>query len=197
MRCWGEHMINLDDFLHDCRSAVRAGQSETLALVRSALADPEAFAAAVMDRPQPWFFLADDDLTVFCTNAPPGSASAPHDHATWSVLGCFVGAEESWHHRRADDGSLQTTGSTVLRPGDAHALPGNAIHSVMNRWDQPNGVVHIYAGNFVELDRTVWDPVTHQSHPAGLGEMVAPLTTDRSDPATKRADEGRAPRDLS
>lgn len=168
-------MTFIDTFLDDCRDAVRAGPEETLAVVSAALADPERFAAALGERPKPWFFVADDELTVFCTTAQPGSASAPHDHATWSVLGCFGGSEESWHYRPSADG-LVGIGSSVLRPGDAHTLPVNAVHSVMNRWDQPNGVVHVYAGNFVSLDRTVWDPVTGRSHPAGIGEMVAPLT---------------------
>lgn len=166
-------MTFLDAFLDDCRDAVRGGQEETLTVVRSALEDPEAFAAAVMERPKPWFFVADNDLTVFCTSAGPGSASAPHDHGTWSVLGCFLGSEESWHHRRTNSG-LADFGTGVLRAGEAHALPADAVHSVMNRWDTPNGVVHVYAGNFLALDRTIWDPVSLAAHPAGMTEMVAP-----------------------
>lgn len=163
----------LDTFLADCREAVRLGQPETLAVVRTALEDPERFAAAVFERPEPWFFVSDHEVTIFCTSARPGSASAPHDHATWSVLGCFLGSEESWHHRRSGDG-LVDVGRTALRAGDAHALPADAVHSVMNRWDRPNGVVHVYAGDFLALERTIWDPVTGAAHPAGMGEMLAP-----------------------
>lgn len=169
-------MIDIYTFVTDCRDAVRHGQDAAHDVVRTALVDPERFGAALLQRPKPWFFTADDDLTVFCTSGAPGSASAPHDHATWSVLGCFAGAEESWWHEPTDEG-LTTTGHGVLRAGESHALPADAVHSVMNRWDTSNGVVHVYAGNFLALERTLWDPVTAQRTPAGLKEMTAPLGT--------------------
>jgi hypothetical protein len=113
-------------------------------------------------------------MTVFCTDGRPGSASAPHDHGTWSVLGCFAGAEESWWHRLTD-GGLTTVGTAILRAGEAHQLPAEAVHSVMNRWDSPNAMVHVYAGNFLALDRHIWDPVSGVRHQAGLAEPHAPL----------------------
>jgi predicted metal-dependent enzyme (double-stranded beta helix superfamily) len=171
----------LDTFLTDCREAVKAGQPAVLDVVQQAISDPERFAAAVRVRPKPWFFAADDELTVFCTEARPGSASSPHSHGTWSVLGCFDGAEESWWHRPGTDSvdaePLEVLGTGVLRAGQAHALPDNAVHAVMNRWSSSNGVVHVYAGNFLAAERHVWDPVTGQRHAAGLSEPFAPLGT--------------------
>lgn len=167
-------MIDIDTFITDCRDAVRESQDAVHDVVRAALVDTERFTAALVQRPKPWFFAADDDLTVFATSGAPGTASAPHDHATWSVLGCFAGAEESWWHEPAHDG-LATVGHGVLRAGESHALPADAVHSVMNRWDTSNGVIHVYAGNFLALERTLWDPVTAQRTPAGLKGMTAPL----------------------
>jgi predicted metal-dependent enzyme (double-stranded beta helix superfamily) len=169
----------LDTFLADCREAIAAGQPAVLDVVKHAISDPERFAAAVRAKPKPWFFAADDDLTVFCTEARPGSASSPHSHGTWSVLGCFDGAEESWWHRPASDSeiaeALDVVGTGVLRAGQAHSLPDDAVHAVMNRWASPNGIVHVYAGNFLAAERHVWDPVTGQRHDAGLSEPFAPL----------------------
>jgi hypothetical protein len=54
-------------------------------------------------------------------------------------------------------------------------LPADAVHSVMNRWDVSNGIIHVYAGNFLALERTIWDPISSQRTPAGLKEMTAPL----------------------
>jgi predicted metal-dependent enzyme (double-stranded beta helix superfamily) len=172
----------LDTFLTDCRDAVGTGQQAVLGVVSQTLTDPERFAAAVRARPKPWFFAADDEVTVFCTEARPGSASAPHSHGTWSVLGCFDGSEESWWHRPAEPSSgmdrLDVVGSGVLRAGEAHALASDVVHAVMNRWTSPNGIVHVYAGNFLASERHIWDPVTGERHDAGLSEPLAPSDTD-------------------
>jgi hypothetical protein len=142
--------------------------------VKLALADTDRFAAALHARPKPWFFAADDELTVFCTEGRPGNASAPHSHGTWSVLGCFDGSEESWWHEEAVDGELKQIGNGVLRRGDVHRLGADAVHSVMNRWTVPNGVIHIYGGNLLAKERFLWDPVTGERSLAGLTEPLAP-----------------------
>jgi hypothetical protein len=169
----------LDTFLHDCRDAMSAGQAAVLGVMTDALDDPQRFGAAVRARPKPWFFAADAALTVFCTDGRPGNASAPHDHGTWSVLGCFDGSEESWWHRPTVDPAtgarLETVGAGILRAGQAHALDADVVHSVMNRWAAPNGVVHVYAGNFLAADRHIWDPVTGERYSAGLSEPLVPV----------------------
>jgi hypothetical protein len=144
-------------------------------ILTSALTDHERLGAAIQSRAKPWFFAADEIMTVFCTEGRPGNASAPHDHGTWSVLGCFDGSEESWWHQLDDNTGLRHIGSGVLRAGECHSLPADAIHSVMNRWTAPNGVIHIYQGNFLAADRHIWDPVTHERHSAGLTEPLAPV----------------------
>jgi Glyoxalase/Bleomycin resistance protein/Dioxygenase superfamily len=50
----------------------------------------------------------------------------------------------------------------------------------MNRWDAPNGIVHIYKGNFLAADRHIWDPVTSERHRARLAEPLAPAHTASS-----------------
>lgn len=168
-----------DAFLTDTRDAMDEGQSAVAGVLKTALADPERFSAAIRARPKPWFFAADDTMTVFCTEGRPGTASAPHDHGTWSVLGCFEGSEESWWHEVDANGMLTHVGAGILRTGEAHSLPADAIHAVMNRWNEPNGVVHIYGGNFLAMERTIWDPVTYKSSPAGLTEPLAPAERTR------------------
>jgi predicted metal-dependent enzyme (double-stranded beta helix superfamily) len=163
----------LDQLLDDVRGAMPSGQTAVAEILSSALTDHERLGGAIRIRPKPWFFAADETMTVFCTEGRPGNASAPHDHGSWSVLGCFAGSEESWWHETGDAGLLQV-GSGVLRAGQAHSLPADAIHAVMNRWTTANGVVHIYAGNFLAAERHIWDPVSHECRPAGLSEPLAP-----------------------
>jgi quinol monooxygenase YgiN len=72
---------------------------------------------------------------------------------------------------------LAIVGSGVLRAGQAHALASDVVHAVMNRWSSPNGIVHVYAGNFLASPRHIWDPVTGERHDAGLSEPLAPSGT--------------------
>lgn len=179
MRLLNDSMDILDQLLTDTRDAMDTGQDAVQRVLQTALSDHERLGAAIRTRPKPWFFAADETLTVFCTEGRPGNASAPHDHGTWSVLGCFDGSEESWWHETDATAGLLQTGSGVLRAGQAHALPSNAIHAVMNRWNVPNGIIHIYQGNFLATDRHVWDPVTNERHQAGLSEPLAPSLNAR------------------
>jgi predicted metal-dependent enzyme (double-stranded beta helix superfamily) len=167
----------LENFLSNCREAMAHDQTAVTNVVQEALVDYERFAAALILRPKPWFFAADEVMTVFCTEGGPGSAAAPHDHGTWSTLGCFAGSEESWWHETIDGAGIHQIGNGVLRSGEAHALPANTIHAVMNRWTVPNGIVHVYAGNFLATERSIWDPVTHERSAAGLSEPLAPADT--------------------
>jgi predicted metal-dependent enzyme (double-stranded beta helix superfamily) len=181
-------MDALDVLLTNTREAMTNGQDAVAEALRDALRDPDRLGAAIRTRPKPWFFAADETMTVFCTEGRPGNASAPHDHGAWAVLGCFDGSEESWWHETSQDGLVQV-GSGVLRTGEAHSLPDTAVHAVMNRWNAPNGIIHIYHGNFLAAERHVWDPITNAKHPAGLSEPLAPtnyhhLRTETTEPAS-------------
>jgi predicted metal-dependent enzyme (double-stranded beta helix superfamily) len=173
----------LDQLLADTRDAMNymntmnadhAPQQVVAEILTAALTDHERLGAAIRSRAKPWFFAADETMTMFCTEARPGTASSPHDHGTWSVLGCFEGSEESWWHELDTKSGLRHVGSGVLRAGACHSLQADAVHSVMNRWNAPNGVVHIYQGNFLAADRHIWDPVTNERYSAGLTEPLAP-----------------------
>jgi predicted metal-dependent enzyme (double-stranded beta helix superfamily)/catechol 2,3-dioxygenase-like lactoylglutathione lyase family enzyme len=191
MRLHNDPMDLLDQLLNDTRDAMSAGQAVVADLLQTALADHERFAAVIQTRAKPWFFAADETMTVFCTEGRPGNASSPHDHGTWSVLGCFEGSEESWWHETDENGNLQNIGSGVLRSGQAHSLPADAIHAVMNRWDSPNGIIHIYQGNFLASERHIWDPVTSERHPAGLTEPLAPSLNKRASTTTEDEPSGK------
>jgi predicted metal-dependent enzyme (double-stranded beta helix superfamily)/catechol 2,3-dioxygenase-like lactoylglutathione lyase family enzyme len=173
MRLLTDRMDALDRLLRSARDSMASGQTAVGDILAATLTDPERIGAAIRSRPKPWFFVADEIMTVFCTEGRPGNASAPHDHGTWSVLGCFAGSEESWWHEVDGVTGLRTVGSGVLRAGETHKLPADTIHAVMNRWTAANGIIHIYAGNFLAVDRHIWDPVTHERRPAGLSEPLA------------------------
>lgn len=129
---------------------------------------------AVQARPQPWFFHAEADLTVFATSGRSGSGSAPHDHGLWAVVACLAGTEGSRRYEERD-GVLAEIGIGRLVAGEVHSLPAEAIHAVFNCWDQPNVVLHIYGGDFLAASKRVWDPVTGACSSLPLVEPLAPV----------------------
>lgn len=166
-------MDALEFLIAACRGA--AGEPEPAAAVRSvvAAANLGEVLAAVRARPEPWFFAAGSDLTVFATAGRAGSASAPHDHGLWAVVACLAGTEGS---RRYEEraGSLVETGLRRLAAGEVHALPVEAIHAVFNCWAEPNVVLHIYGGDFLGAPKRVWDPVSGDCSGLGLVEPLVP-----------------------
>lgn len=166
-------MDALESLINTCREAARGpdASGEVCSIVASS--DLQAVLDTVRSRPEPWFFEAGPDLSVFATAGRPGSGSAPHDHGLWAVVACLVGAEGSRLYEERD-GALIETGLALLPAGDVHALPVQAIHAVFNCWDAPNLVLHLYGGDFLAAPKRVWDPITGASSSLGLTEPLAP-----------------------
>lgn len=166
-------MDALEKLIDACRAA--SGGPDRMPAVRSevAAADLDAVLAAVRGRPEPWFFAAATDLTVFATAGRPGSGSAPHDHGLWAVIACLEGAEGSRRYEERD-GVLVETSVGRLGPGEVHALPAEAIHAVFNCWSEANVMLHIYGGDFLAARKRVWDPISGACSELALVEPLAP-----------------------
>lgn len=140
--------------------------------------DLDAVNEAIVARPGPWFFHADHRLTLFATQAHPGTGSAPHDHGLWAVIACLEGREGSRRYELHDDGLVQT-GQGRLDRGQAHLVPSDAIHAVFNCWTEPNLVLHVYGGDFLSTAKNVWDPISGNRSVLGLSEPLAPFDGPR------------------
>jgi predicted metal-dependent enzyme (double-stranded beta helix superfamily) len=88
---------------------------------------------------------------------------SPHNHAMWAVIGIYTGREDNIFWRRiADetDGRIEAAGAMALAAGDAVPLGRDIIHSVTNPLPRLTGALHVYGGDFFNIERSEWDPET-------------------------------------
>ena len=160
-------MFDVDEFLSECLAANTADQPRLAMkeVLDRAVSDPTALAAALPpDRAQLTKLHVADDLTVLQVVWGPGQRIRPHDHRTWATIGIYSGGEDNSFYRRAD-GGLAESGGRELRPKDVCLLGDDTIHAVHNPTGEFAGAIHIYGGDFFEIERSEFDPETFEERP--------------------------------
>ena len=162
-------MFDLGGFIDACRAASGPhAPKQVLELMREALADPQALAAAVpplakgegvLDTP---LFRA-PDMTVLNAALRPRLVSIPHDHGMWAVIGIYDGEEENTFFRREGNGLAESNHRTI-HAGEAILLGPDVIHAIENPLDRPTLGLHVYGGDLLGHERHMWDPHTGEAH---------------------------------
>lgn len=164
-------MFALESFVDQCRDALRSDDpSESVALVlRDALRDRGEVAAALDEwkaaggAPYGAIYRA-EDLTILHAAVPPGVESPRHDHTMWAVIGVFEGQEDNVFYRRGAHG-VEEVGRASICAGDARVLPDDTIHRIANRQSTPLQAIHVYGGDLLGAERTMWDDGTDTPRP--------------------------------
>jgi predicted metal-dependent enzyme (double-stranded beta helix superfamily) len=107
------------------------------------------------------------DLTVLHVAWTPGMALYPHEHRMWAAIGMYGGQEDNAFFRRAA-GGLEAAGGRELPAGEVLVLGDDAIHSVANSGREFAVALHVYGGDFFSVERSEWDPETHEERPRDL-----------------------------
>ena len=107
------------------------------------------------------------DLTVLHVAWTPGMALYPHEHRMWAVIGLYGGQEDNTFFRRGPAG-LEQVGGRELPAGDVLVLGDDVIHSVGNTRREFAVALHVYGGDFFSVERSEWDPETHEERPRDL-----------------------------
>jgi predicted metal-dependent enzyme (double-stranded beta helix superfamily) len=168
-------MFDLDTFLSDCLAANEADQPRLAVkeVLERAVADPAGVAEALPPTKAALGTLyVSDELTVLNVVWAPGQVIRPHDHRTWATIGLYSGGEDNSFYRRAD-GGLTSSGGRELRPKDVCLLGDDTIHGVHNPTTEHAGAIHIYGGNFFEIERSEFDPETHEERPYDVSATLA------------------------
>jgi predicted metal-dependent enzyme (double-stranded beta helix superfamily) len=151
-----------DGFVAACRAALRdaAAAAAVADVVESTVRRHASTIDAVLGPApvgDPEVLHASPELTVQRIAWPGGSASPPHDHRMWAVVGVYAGREVNRVFDR--DGSAIRPGRTVdVDAGDVFTLPADAVHEVRNpdrRWTVG---LHVYGGDIAGTDRSAWLP---------------------------------------
>jgi len=144
----------------DSRGAVREVLDQALATGKLAdsLGNPGAGLTVLHNAP---------DLTVLNVVWPPLFTLFPHNHRMWAAICVYAGREDNEFYRRSR-GTIVRSGGKELLEGDVQLLRDDVIHAVHNPARSHTGAVHVYGGDFIEMQRSQWDPKTLEEQPYNL-----------------------------
>ena len=158
-------MFDLDRFVADCRAAVDADPTHRAVhdVMLRAFSDPSAVVNAVGEPTGPGVvpIYRSKELTIINVVWKPTYTIMPHNHEMWAVIGIYGGREDNIFWRRikdAPDGRIEAAGAKSMSTGDVTPLGKDIIHSVTNPIPKLSGGIHVYGGNFFEVERSEWDP---------------------------------------
>jgi len=92
----------------------------------------------------------------------------PHNHKVWAVIGVYEGREDNIFWRRLkspDNNKIEAAGAKSIGAGEVASLGKDLIHSVSNPISRFTRAIHVYGGNFFEIERSEWEPMTLTERP--------------------------------
>lgn len=159
-------MFDLDQLAADCHGAIREGDGQKAvreviaravrepgAVIRR-LGEPKRAGIEVLHRSK--------EVTILNLIWGPNMMLMPHDHRMWAVIGIYTGREDNIFWRRLPDrhDRIEAAGARSLCVGEALPMGRDIIHSVLNPISRLTGAIHVYGGDFLEQERSGWDPET-------------------------------------
>lgn len=173
-------MFDLDQFIADLRTArtERSGQAVKEVVAR-AVSDPAALLRCIgePEKPSLQVLLSAPDLTVLNIVWSPKQMTLPHDHRMTAVIGMYGGREDNTFWRRIPNPStfqIEAAGGQALGTGDVTILGRDVIHSVVNPLAKLSGAIHVYNGDFLSQQRSMWDAETLVEAPYDVAVAVIP-----------------------
>jgi len=159
--------FDLDQFVSDCRDAIRQDASYKLVreVVARTVSDPRAVLSGLGEPKQGEIkqLYRSDTLTILNVIWAPWMTLLPHDHRMWAVIGIYTGREDNIFWRRLDGDrgvKVEAAGAKALAERDAVPLGKDVIHSVTNPIPRLTGAIHVYGGDFFGVARSEWEAET-------------------------------------
>jgi predicted metal-dependent enzyme (double-stranded beta helix superfamily) len=157
-------MFDLDQFVEDCKAAVRQDPTHKTVqeLTARAVANPEQVLPVMGEpkRAEARTIYRSPTLTILALAWGPHQTIMPHNHDMWAVIGMYGGREDNIFWRRlpdCQDGRIEAAGARSLSARDCVPLGRDVIHSVLNPSMKLNAAFHIYGGDFFDAHRSEWD----------------------------------------
>lgn len=111
------------------------------------------------------------DLTIMKLKSVPHLRIAPHTHDMWAVIGCYTGTELNILYKETPDGIKEVEQIAIEAP-DAILLSDDAIHAVHNPNATAGCSIHIYGGDIMAIDNTMWNPFTQKKAVLDVSTML-------------------------
>ncbi|HEX6247443.1 MAG TPA: hypothetical protein VFZ64_06180 [Nocardioidaceae bacterium] len=150
-----------DRFVAECQAAaaesdpVQAVRDVVEATIRQGTAIDDTLGVELTGDPDTLFHSS--GLTVQRIMWPGGSASAPHDHRMWAVVGVYAGCEVNTIFDR-QGGSINPSEVIPVDAGGVLTLPVHAVHAVRNPDRRWTAGLHVYGGDIIDTERSAWLP---------------------------------------
>jgi predicted metal-dependent enzyme (double-stranded beta helix superfamily) len=107
----------------------------------------------------------DPRLTIIQVTIAPGLQYPPHNHGMEAAIGLYAGLERNLWYGTARAESILIRGASELRAKDSIKMDGAVIHAVANPAGKYSAGLHVYLGDLIAHDRTLWHPDTLQPMP--------------------------------
>lgn len=111
------------------------------------------------------------DLTIMKLKSVPHLRIAPHTHDMWAVIGCYSGTELNTLYRETPNG-IEVIEQVEIEAPDAILLSADAIHAVHNPNPTAGCSIHIYGGDIMAIDNTMWNPFTLKKDVLDVSTML-------------------------
>jgi predicted metal-dependent enzyme (double-stranded beta helix superfamily) len=159
-------MFDLDQFIADLRAALAERSRQALKeVVARAVSDPTSLLRQIgePDKAAVQVLHHAPDLTVLNVIWAPKQVTLPHDHRMSAVIGMYGGREDNTFWRRVSNPTkfqIEPASGQALGAGDVTILGRDVIHSVVNPLAKISGAIHVYDGEFLTVQRSMWDAET-------------------------------------
>jgi predicted metal-dependent enzyme (double-stranded beta helix superfamily) len=171
-------MFDLDQFIADLRATLADRSRQAMKeVVARAVSDPASLLRRIgePDTAAVQVLHQGPDLTVLNVIWAPKHVTLPHDHRVSAVIGMYGGREDNMFWRRVPNPEkfqIEAAGGRALGTGDVTVLGRDVIHSVVNPLAKISGAIHVYDGDFLTMQRSMWDSETLTEQPYDVSVVV-------------------------
>jgi predicted metal-dependent enzyme (double-stranded beta helix superfamily) len=171
-------MFDLDQFIADLRATLADRSRQAMKeVVARAVSDPASLLRRIgePDTAAVQVLHQGPDLTVLNVIWAPKHVTLPHDHRVSAVIGMYGGREDNMFWRRVPNPAkfqIEAAGGRALGTGDVTVLGRDVIHSVVNPLAKISGAIHVYDGDFLTMQRSMWDSETLTEQPYDVSVVV-------------------------
>jgi predicted metal-dependent enzyme (double-stranded beta helix superfamily) len=172
-------VFDLDQFIADLRAALAERSRQALKeIVARAVSEPTSLLRQIgePDKGAVQVLHQSSDLTVLNVIWTPKQVTLPHDHRMSAIIGMYGGREDNMFWRRVPGAAkfqIEPAGGQALGTGDVTILGRDVIHSVVNPLGKISGAIHVYDGEFLTMQRSMWDAETLMEKPYDVSAVAA------------------------
>ena len=181
-------MFDLDRFIADLRATLPERSRQPLKeVVARAISDPAALIQGIgePDKAGVQVLYKSPELTVLNLLWAPRQITLPHNHRMSAVIGMYEGREDNMFWRRVPGAGrgkfqIEAAGGEALGKGDVALLGPDIVHSVVNPLPRISAAIHVYDGNFMEIERSMWNAETLVEEPLDIEAVVQGMSVQDS-----------------